>query len=59
MPTYRYEMQQESGDLLVGQLAAETAAVAAQLLQERGGRVVKLIPVNVGSSSLLKKIWEI
>lgn len=59
MPTYRYEMQQESGDLLVGQLAAETAATAAQLLQERGGRVVKLIPIHVDSNSLLKKIWDI
>ena len=59
MPTYRYELQQESGDLLVGQLAAQTASGAASVLKHRGGRIVRLVPINVEQTSLLKKFWAI
>ncbi|HIO19809.1 MAG TPA: hypothetical protein EYN11_01795, partial [Phycisphaerales bacterium] len=57
MPTYRYELQQESGDLLIGQLAAQTAAGAASALKNRGGRIVRLVPVNNSEESALKKFW--
>ena len=57
MPTYRYEVQKESGDMLVGQLAAETATAAATLLQDKGGRVVRLVPLQDVSNSAMKKIW--
>lgn len=60
MPTYRYELQQESGDLLVGQLAAQSAAGAAIALQHRGGRIVRLIPINTdGTGGTWKKIWTV
>ena len=59
MPTYRYELQQESGDLLVGQLAAQSASGAASVLKHRGGRIVRLVPVNVEQISVLKKFWAI
>ena len=57
MPTYRYEVQKESGDMLVGQLAAETATAAAALLQDKGGRIVRLVPIQDVSNSAIKKIW--
>jgi type IV pilus assembly protein PilC len=59
MPTYRYELQQESGDLLVGQLAAQSASGAASVLKHRGGRIIRLVPVNVEDISVLKKFWAI
>jgi type IV pilus assembly protein PilC len=57
MPTYRYELQQECGDLLVGQLAAQSASGAALALKDRGGRIVRLVPLNTSDVSTLKKIW--
>jgi type IV pilus assembly protein PilC len=57
MPTYRYELQQESGDLLVGQLAAQSASGAALALKDRGGRVVRLVPLNTDEVSVLRKLW--
>ena len=57
MPTYRYELQQESGDLLIGQLAAQSATGAASALQNRGGRIIRLVPINNSEESTLKKIW--
>ena len=57
MPTYRYELQQESGDLLIGKLAAQSAAGAANALKHRGCSIVRLIPVNNSDESMLKKIW--
>ena len=57
MPTYRYELQQESGDLLVGQLAAQSASGAALALKPRGGRIVRLIPLNNVELSVWRKVW--
>ena len=57
MPTYRYELQQESGDLLIGQLAAQSASGAALALKHRGGRIVRLVPVHVTDIPFLKKFW--
>jgi type IV pilus assembly protein PilC len=57
MPTYRYELQQESGDLLIGQLAAQSASGAALALKHRGGRIVRLVPVQVTDIPFLKKFW--
>ncbi|MDG1137122.1 MAG: type II secretion system F family protein, partial [Phycisphaerales bacterium] len=57
MPTYRYELQQESGDLLVGQLAAQSASGAAHTLKDRGGRIVRLVPMQVSEISALKRFW--
>ena len=59
MPTYRYELQQESGDLFVGQIAAQSAAGAASAIQQRGGRIVRLVPLQTTNGSILKKIWAI
>lgn len=59
MPTYRYELQQESGDLFVGQIAAQSAAGAASTIQQRGGRIVRLVPLQTTNGSVLKKIWAI
>ena len=59
MPTYRYELQQESGDLFVGQIAAQSASSAASAIQQRGGRIVRLVPLQTTSGSVLKKIWVV
>ena len=59
MPTYRYELQQESGDMLIGQIAAQTAAGAAQAIATRGGRIVRLVPLKNVETSILKKFWAI
>ena len=59
MPTYRYELQQESGDLFVGQIAAQSAAGAASAIQQRGGRIVRLVPLQTTNGSILKKLWAI
>ena len=59
MPTYRYELQQESGDLFVGQIAAQSASGAATAIQQRGGRIVRLVPLQASSGSILQKIWTI
>ncbi len=59
MPTYRYELQKECGDLLVGQIAAQSATGAASVIQDRGGRIVRLVPLGTTQSSKLQKIWEI
>ena len=56
MPTYRYELQQESGDLLVGSIAAQTASVAASAIQRRGGRIIRLVPLQSEEGNTLKKI---
>ena len=59
MPTYRYELQQESGDLLVGSIAAQTASGAATAIQRRGGRIIRLVPLQSGQGSMLQKIWAL
>lgn len=59
MPTYRYELQQESGDMLIGQIAAQSASGAANAIQQRGGRIVRLIPLKMESNSIHGKIWAI
>ena len=59
MPTYRYELQQESGDMLIGQIAAQSASGAASAIQRRGGRIIRLVPLRTNDSSVLKKIWII
>ncbi len=59
MPTYRYELQQENGELLVGQIAAQSASGAAGAIQQRGGRVIRLVPLNTTQSGVLRKIWAI
>lgn len=59
MPTYRYELQQESGDMLIGQIAAQSATGAASAIQRRGGRIIRLVPLRTNDSSVLKKIWII
>ena len=51
MPTYRYELQQESGDLLIGQIAAQSAAGAASAIASRGGRIVRLVPLKIADTS--------
>ena len=59
MPTYRYELQQEAGDLMAGQLAAESAAAAAEALRERGGRIVRLVPFQSNEIGLMHRVWKI
>ena len=59
MPTYRYELQQEAGDLMAGQLAAESAAAAAEALRERGGRIVRLVPFQANETGLMQQVWKI
>ena len=59
MPTYRYELQQDAGDLMVGQLAAESAASAAEALRCRGGRIVRLVPYQISKMNLLQRIWKL
>lgn len=59
MPTYRYELQKEGGDLLVGQLAADSAAGAASALQRYGGRIVRLVPINTTPGGFAEKFSAI
>ena len=59
MPTYRYELQQEAGDLMVGQLIAESAASAAEALRDRGGRIVRLVPFQTNETTMLGLVWKI
>ena len=59
MPTYRYELQQEAGDLMVGQLIAESAAGAAEALRDRGGRIVRLVPFQTNEITMLGRVWKI
>ena len=59
MPTYRYELQQEAGDLMAGQLAAESAAAAAEALRDRGGRIVRLVPFQLSEVNLGQRVWKI
>ena len=59
MPTYRYELQQEAGDLMVGQLIAESAASAAEALRDRGGRIVRLVPFQTNETTMLGRVWKI
>lgn len=59
MPTYRYELQQIGGDLMAGQLAAESAAAAADALRDRGGRIVRLVPFHADERRLLRRIWKV
>ena len=59
MPAYRYELQQESGDLLVGQLVAQSASGAASALKNRGGRIVRLVPLNTIETGFWRKVWSV
>ena len=59
MPTYRYELQQEAGDLMVGQLIAGSAAGAAEALRDRGGRIVRLVPFQTNETTMLGRVWKI
>ena len=59
MPSYRYELQQESGDLLVGQIAAGSASGAASLIQRHGGHIIRLVPLKTKSSNWKEKVWAI
>jgi len=59
MPTYRYEVQKECGELMVGQLAAESAAGAAIALQRYGGQILRLSPLKTSGTGVLKKIQAI
>ena len=59
MPTYRYELQKAAGDLMAGQLAAESAAAAAEALRGRGGRIVRLVPFTTDETSLIQRVWKV
>ncbi|MDP6542022.1 MAG: type II secretion system F family protein [Phycisphaerales bacterium] len=59
MPTYRYELQKAAGDLMAGQLAAESAAAAAKALRGRGGRIVRLVPFTTDETSLIQRVWKV
>ncbi len=59
MPTYRYELQKECGELLVGQIAAQSAAGAASAIQQHGGRIIRLVPQSAKEGSVLQKIWVV
>jgi len=59
MPTYRYELQQEAGDLMAGQLIAGSAADAAEALRDRGGRIVRLVPFQTNETTMLGQVWKI
>ena len=59
MPTYRYELQQEAGDMMVGQLIAGSAAGAAEALRDRGGRIVRLVPFQTNEITMLGRVWKI
>jgi len=44
---------------LVGQLAAQSASGAAHALKHRGGRIVRLIPMNNVEVGAWKKFWQV
>ena len=56
MPSYRYELQQSSGQINTGVIAAESAGVAAQMLRDRGGYVLSVAEANDAGNSLVKRI---
>ena len=45
MPQYRWEVRNAQGRVESGQMAADTAAVAAMTLRQQGHHVLKLIPI--------------
>jgi type IV pilus assembly protein PilC len=46
MPNYRYQVKTTGGEVSVGNIAAETALGAAQLLRQQGHTVLQLVPVG-------------
>ncbi|MDP6602023.1 MAG: hypothetical protein QGH76_06975, partial [Phycisphaerales bacterium] len=45
MPKYQWEVRNTSGRIESGQMAADTASVAAMTLRQQGHHVLKLIPI--------------
>src|SRR5262245_37641903 len=52
MPQYRYQARHTSGQVQVGVLAAENAAMAANILRNQGHHVLQLVPVAGGASQI-------
>ncbi len=61
MPAYRYQVRSSSGQTVVGVLAAETAAAAANTLRSQGNHVLALTPVqtNFSSGQLFQRLKEL
>lgn len=55
MPTYRYQMRNNGGQMSVGTIAAESALGAAQSLRNQGNTVLSLTPVRGGGSRSLSE----
>lgn len=56
MPSYRYELRTNTGQISVGILAADNALVAAQVLRAQGHQVLQLTPVGGSMKSLGDKL---
>lgn len=55
MPTYRYQMRNNGGQMSVGTIAADSALGAAQSLRNQGNTVLSLTPVRGGGSRSLSE----
>ena len=56
MPSYRYELQQSSGQISTGVIAAESAGSAAQMLRDQGGYVLSVAEAAEEATSLVRRI---
>ena len=56
MPSYRYELKDQSGKAAAGVITAANAMAAAQQLRAQGMQVMNLTPVSGGSGSLADKL---
>lgn len=59
MPDYRFQAKLASGQVQVGVLSAENAAVAAQTLRNQGHRVLSLVPAASSSDQVRQKLGAI
>ncbi len=56
MPLYRYQMKSSGGDVTTGNLNAESAMAASQLLRARGNTVMSLAPVAAQGTDWVEKL---
>ena len=59
MPTYRYEVQRDGGELAIGDLAAASVTAAAGVLREQGGRIIRITPQRRSGVSIGKRVRAI
>lgn len=59
MPLYRYQMKSSSGEVSAGNLNAESAMAASQMLRARGNTVISLAPVAAQSTDWVARLQKL